>query len=217
MIKRFITLSLQSGVIYMVFYGLTISIQDLGLKNTTENGIFLGVTQTIGYFLSLPFAHKMKRKTWSIIFQLICLSGGIGLAYLSKYCQRTELVRFLETVLSTCVIATVNSAQFPILYSYVSEIYPTKIRGLANAMILFFGKLFGALAPFMENISLNLGFHVLVGCSALLVVSIPMSFTIKETLGDKKKNVSSCGSSEKKSDLSEAVEDEYVLMKKINN
>lgn len=207
----------------MIFYGLTTSIQDLGLKNVTENGIFLGVTQTIGYFICLPFAHKMKRKTWSIIFQIICLLGAIGLAYLSKINDNdSDLIGFLETIISTCVLATINSAQFPILFAYISELYPTKMRGLANAIILFTGKLFGALAPFMENIGLEYGYHVLVGCSSFLVFSLPLSFFIKETMtgkGDGEENdeiIEGVISIEKKSEVHQEGEmnnrDEYIKL-----
>jgi len=53
-----IVLSLQGGVLYLIFYGMTISVQDLGLKNINQNGIFFGITQTLGYLVVLPFIHK---------------------------------------------------------------------------------------------------------------------------------------------------------------
>lgn len=190
MALRFVTLGLQAGVIYMIFYGLTTSIQELGLKSATQNGIFLGVTQTIGYFISLPLAYKMERKRWSIIFQSISLVAALLLAYLSGIQKESDFNGLLQTIISTCVMATVNSAQFPIFFAYVSEIYPTRMRGLANALILFTGKLIGATSPFMESLSLDYGVHVLVGCSAFLLLSLPLSFLIKETLilkkGDRK-------------------------------
>lgn len=205
----------------MIFYGLTTSIQDLGLNSMSENGIFLGVTQTIGYFISLPFAHKMQRKKWSIIYQLICLLGAIILIILSKIFEDNDLNKLLKTIISTCLIATVNSAQFPILFAYISEIYPTKMRGLGNALVLFSGKLLGALAPFMENFSIDYGLHVLVGCSSFLVVSIPLSFFVKETLVDKKevevnksmKEESVVVSLEKNTEKSREVNDDYIELK----
>lgn len=53
-----IVMSLQGGVIYLVFYGMATSVQDLGLENVNYNGIFFGVTQSIGYMGVLPVIHK---------------------------------------------------------------------------------------------------------------------------------------------------------------
>lgn len=63
-----IAMACQGGVLYIVFYGMATSVQDLGLKNINYNGIFFGITQSVGYMSVLPFIHKQKRKTWSIIY-----------------------------------------------------------------------------------------------------------------------------------------------------
>lgn len=55
------------------------------------------------------------------------------------------------------------------------------MRGIANALILSFGKLIGAAAPFVSTMSKNSGYHILVGCSSLALLSLPLSFAIKET------------------------------------
>ena len=39
----------------------------------------------------------------------------------------------------------------------------------------------GAFAPYLSTMSKNRGYHILVGCSALVLLSLPMSFFIKET------------------------------------
>lgn len=158
--------------------------------------MFLGVTQTAGYLIALPLAHKMKRKLWSIIYQLLTLIGAIVLAFMSKS-EQTKEEKFFETVVSTCWMAVINSAQFPILFLYISELFPTEIRGLANALVLFTGKLLGALSPLLGTLSTSRGYHVLCGCSLFVLLSLPLSFFIKETLID-----------------SSEVGDEYVLAKK---
>ena len=51
-------ISLQGGVLWTVFYGMATSVQDLGLKNVNQNGIFFGVFQCIGYIIVLPFIDR---------------------------------------------------------------------------------------------------------------------------------------------------------------
>lgn len=179
-------LSLQGGVLYLIFYGMTISVQDLGLKNINQNGIFFGITQTLGFLIVLPFIHKQPRKLWSILYQVIVLIGAIGLGFLSQLDQ-TDFIRLMQTIVSTFIIAVVNSANFSLFFMYVTELFPTRMRGLANAVVLFASKMIGAFAPMLCTLSKKAGYHVLCGCSLLVLLSIPCSFFIKETLVFEKK------------------------------
>ena len=166
----------------MVLYGLTTSIQQLGLEDIHYNGLLLGFTQSLGYLICLPLAHKMKRKKWSIIFQVLVLLGALILGVLSKItAPGNPHIQLMKTIMSTFWMATLNSAQFPILYTYINELFPVKIRGLANALILFTAKLMGALAPIFGALSTDMGFHLLFGCSFFVIFSLPVSFLIKET------------------------------------
>jgi hypothetical protein len=88
---QLLVLSLQGGVLWAVFYGMATSVQDLGLKNVNENGIFFGIFQCIGYMSVLPFIHKQKRKKWTIVYQIITMTGAIVLGVLSKMDQ-THLI-----------------------------------------------------------------------------------------------------------------------------
>ena len=64
----------------------------------------------------------------------------------------------------------------------MSELFPTRMRGLACAIILFFGKMLGSVAPFLATMSKNHNLHIVCGCSVVLLISIPLSFCIDETL-----------------------------------
>ncbi len=178
------TLTLIGGLLYALFYGMSLNIAELGLKDTKMNGMLLGATQAIGYLLVIPFTHRMRRKQWIIIFQFFILTGALLLILLSKQSQ-SSTVQFEQTITSTFLMATVMSAIFPIFYIYITEVFPTEVRGTANAVILFLSKLIGSSAPLMENYSVSHGMHVLVGCSLLVVVSLPMSLWMRETLSAK--------------------------------
>lgn len=179
-----LTLMLIGGLLYCLFYGMSINIQDLGLKDLKLNGILLGATQAAGYLGVAPFTHRMRRKKWCIVFQVLLLLGAVILSVLSKETQ-TSLVQFEQTITSTCLMATIMSAIFPIFFIYITEIFPTEVRGTANAIVLFMAKLAGSLAPILESFSVSLGFHILVGCSVIVLASLPMTFFMRETLLEK--------------------------------
>lgn len=177
-------MSLQSGLLYMIFYGLTIGVQGLGLDSINLNGIALGSAQSVGFLVVLPFAYKMKRKVWSFIFQnLIVISAGVLI--ILSFIKGNQYVPLAETLISTCVVGGTMAANFPIFYLYVAEMFPTETRGLANAIILFLGKMLGATAPFICELCKDMGLHIVVGCCILVLTTIPTLGFIPETAGKK--------------------------------
>lgn len=175
------TLVFIGGLIYMLFYGMSINIQELGLKDIKMNGMLLGATQAIGNLAVVPFIHKMPRKRWMILFQIAILIGAVVLSALSRETQ-TSMVQFEQTVTSTLWMATIMSAIFPLFFMYTTECFPTEVRGTANAIILFSAKMIGSMSPMLENFSVSHKIHVVAGCSAFVILSLPLTFGMKETL-----------------------------------
>lgn len=181
---KLIAISGQSALLYSLFYGMTTSVQDLGLKSTQLNGIFLGLTQSLGFLSVLPITHKMKRREWTLKFQSIILLCTIILFLLSFFFKNSKTALFLETIISTCFLSFITSASFPLLFLYISELFSPENRGLVSALVLFFGKIFGALAPVLSKISQKMGIHILVGCAVPVFFSLPLTFFfLEETLG----------------------------------
>lgn len=60
--------------------------------------------------------------------------------------------------------------------------FPTRMRGAANAIILSFSKFGGSFAPEISSLSKDNGYHVLCGCCLLTIISLPLSFCLKESL-----------------------------------
>lgn len=180
-------MSLITGLNYMLFYGMTISIQELGLKSLQINGILLGVTQSLGYLGVFPFTHKMRRKKWLLIFQFFVFLSILSLFFLSLF-EKSKVVLLLQTFFSTFFIASLTSAQFPLIFLYISELFPTNVRGVANAIILFFGKLVGTLTPFLIDFCEKRKIHILVGCGILVFLSFPCTFLLDETLEEEGKS-----------------------------
>lgn len=178
---QFISLSFISSLMFMVFYGMTTSVQELGLKNIQLNGMMIGVCQTIGYLFILPFTHKIPRKQFMKLFQVVIVCSAITLFLIGLFVPHSEIRKWLESLISTVLISSLTSMMFPLLFLWIAELFPTQIKGLASAFILFMGKLLGGLAPILSHICEKNGIHVLVGCCSIGFVSVFATGYLRET------------------------------------
>lgn len=178
-----VALCVQSATIFMIYYGLTSSIQDLGMKSIQLNGILMGCTQLIGYLFMAYYGPKLQRVRAAKLCLALEIFGAFVLFCLS-FCKQTDQVMLLQSLVSTLWMTTIVSAHMGILYLQNAESFPTELRGLAIAFILLFGKMSGAAAPFIEEYTKSIGMHVLVGCSFCALVAYPLVATLDETLDD---------------------------------
>ena len=182
---KLLALCFQSATVFTIYYGLTSSIGDLGLPSIQLNGILMGCTQMIGYLGVSIYGPQLPRIKTSRLLLSTEIAGACLLLYTS-YCKQSPFCLILQSVVSTLWMTTAVSAHMAILYTQIAENFPTEIRGLACAVVLLFGKLSGATAPFIEEYTKNIGVHVMVGCTAMALVALPMTGLLGETLGNKK-------------------------------
>lgn len=176
-----IALCVQSATIFTIYYGLTSSIQDLGLKSIQLNGILMGFTQMLGFLYVAYNGPKIERVKTAKLCLLIEMAGALLLFGLS-FCKQTDKILLIQSLISTLWMTTTVSAHISVLYLQNAESFPTELRGLAIAFILLFGKMSGAAAPFIADYTKSIGVHVLVGCSVLAVFAYPLVSKLKETL-----------------------------------
>lgn len=179
-----ITLSLMGGLFNIVFFGLTMNLDSLGSSNITVNGIIYSVISLVSCLIMMPFSGNMKRKLWTMLFQLGYLIDGTILGVLSVlYKSSTSgMLRTTQTFLSAGVAGGISNAAFVPYYYYISELFPVEIRGTAYSMVQFSANLLAMISPFLVKKSTDIGVHFLVGCTALVVVSLPMTMFLKETI-----------------------------------
>ena len=139
----------------------------------------------IGYLSVSFYGPQLPRIKTSRLLLTMEISGAGFLLYMS-YCKQTPFCLILQSVVSTLWMTTAVAAHMAILYTQIAENFPTEIRGLACAVVLLFGKLSGASAPFIEEYTKHMGVHVLVGCTLMALVALPMTGLLSETLGNKK-------------------------------
>ena len=181
--SRFLILSIIACNLYCISFGMTINIQGLGMKDIKLNGVIFGITTSVGHMVVIPYAEKMPRKLWNIIFQFIMLAGtGILIAMSLMLDQNNNMVQLAESIVSCVMLAIPLSALFTIFFMHVAESFPPELRGTANSLVMLTSNLFSMLTPYFGEIANDAGLHFMVGCSMIGLISLPLAFTLKETL-----------------------------------
>lgn len=182
---KMLALCFQSATVFTIYYGLTSSMQDLGLPNIQMNGILTGLTQMVGFLAISIYGPTIPRITASRVLLSLEILAALILLSLS-YFEQNSFCLLIQSIVSTVLMTTAVSAHIAILYIQNAENFPTEHRGFACAIILLFGKMSGASAPMIEEYTKSIGVHVLVGCSGMALVALPMTVLLTETLGNKK-------------------------------
>lgn len=165
-----------------VYYGISVNIEDLGLKDIQINGIIFGITQAFGYLILVPYASGMDRRKWCIIFQIILLIGaGILLATSILFDTNSTKVQLSQTIVSCFLCGLPLSCAYTLFYMLVSELFPAELRGTANSLVMLASNLFGILAPTVGKKFEQFDIHNLVGCSIVGIVALPLTFTLRKT------------------------------------
>ena len=184
-IINLVALFINSAAVFVMYYGLASSVQDLGLPNIQFNGILMAVTSLIGSLFVATRGPKLKRVSIVKLCSFCEVASALVLAALS-FLPKTQTVLLTESGIAAFFLPMINQIHLTLTYIQISELMPTRFRGLAVALVLLFGKAFGAVTPYTMNLFKNWGFHVVVGCSYFSFAALPISYFMKETLGMKK-------------------------------
>ncbi|MEO9802491.1 MAG: sugar porter family MFS transporter [Reichenbachiella sp.] len=96
--------------------------------------VMIGVVNTIFTFVAIKFIDKLGRRTlllWGISGMIVCL-GGVGTMFYFEMSSGPWLLLFILGF-----IACFASSLGPIPWVFISEIFPTKVRGVAMSMAVF--------------------------------------------------------------------------------
>ena len=167
-----------STSLFVVYYGMTTSVQDLGFQTVQFNGILVGITQAAGFLVVLRFLANTRRKVALIFIQSNLLFGAFLLVCLS-YLEPSKSVLVVQGLISAVYISTVISSMFSFLYVTNAESFPTQVRGTAVGLILLTGKLVGSVAPYINLFSKHMKVHV--RSSVPLFLSLFCTMFLKET------------------------------------
>ena len=173
---QLIALSFIGGYVYLVFLAIYMNLQGLGTGNIQISGMACAGISFFSSVSILPFVSGMRRKRWCLSMQLIMMIGSLSLvplSYLDTY--DFDIVRYATIFISIFVVGGVMYAMFTPYYYYVSELFPVDLRGTANSIVNLLLSVFGMATPFFCSLATDRGYHFLVGCSLVGLVSVPMT------------------------------------------
>ncbi|MET8468459.1 MFS transporter [Streptomyces sp. NPDC006422] len=115
---------------------------DRGLSITDSFGyaLLVEVAQVLGYYPAAWLADRTDRK-WSIV---TCLAASTVCAYLVSQADSNGAVLVLSLLLGFFL----NGLYAP-LYTYLPEVYPTRLRSMAAATSDAFSRVGGIVAPML--------------------------------------------------------------------
>ena len=98
--------------------------------------------------------------------------SAITLAGTSLFLKNSSTaVLVINSAIAAVLLPMVNGIHLSFTYIQIAEMIPTRYKGTGVALVLVFGKLFGAMTPFSIDFVKDLGLHVMVGCSHFSVLA----------------------------------------------
>ena len=177
-----ITISLVGTLLNIIFNGVNLNLTELGSPDVSVDGIIYSAVSIGAYLLMTPFAGTMKRKTWVIIFQVVFLVCGVLLTIIDRVNTGETLFRIAKISLAAGVFGGGNQAAFIPYYYLVTETFPIDLRGTGSSIIVTCANGFSMVAPFFISLASHLNVSFALGCSALAVLTVPLSFFLRETV-----------------------------------
>ena len=176
-----IGLTFIQGVFLSVFFGSNFNMEEMGPSSIAFNGIVTGLTQMVSGILMGIALHRLSRRKWLLSFQSITLVACILLVTINKM-HRTPFTEIIEWILASWIINPIQNASFIPLNHYNSELYPVELRGTANSISNFVGTIIAMGSLFLSSFGKSLGLHPMVGSCAVALISLPLTFFLRETV-----------------------------------
>ncbi len=181
---QFIALSLIGGMMNCVYFAITLKISKLTSASITVNGLIFAGISLVSTLLMLPFGASLPRKLLLLLGQLVIMASCLVLFVFDLFDLKTGVtIDVIKGVIIAVVIGGVMYAMFTPYIYFVSELFPADLRGTANALTNFFSMLLSMSAPFLFKFGDDRGFNGIEATSILGLVSLPLTFFLRETVG----------------------------------
>jgi len=108
--------------------------------------------------------------TGAVILLILSLGGS------------SKRILIAQTAVAIIFCGTTFSALFTIFFLYVTELFPVELRGTASSIVLLVSNILSTVTPILAVASAKYKVHFLVGCSVVGIISIPLTFGLRETL-----------------------------------
>lgn len=169
-----------------IYIGYSLSIlipQKIGLADIHLNGVFLGISEILGYIFVILFGNLIPRRILNFSCALIVILLDVVLLIFDSTSNRwnNSTLRWSQTIVS-CLIKLVLCINYALIFNYCSELFPTKIRGMALGVCVFFGRFMIIFSFLLQNLTDYFEINPMIGTVFGSLLVLPITLCLPETL-----------------------------------
>ena len=148
----------------------------------------LQIGSIFGFLIGTLYSHLIPRKFISLLYYISIAIFGIIFNLFTLFGLRKYItIKIIETIFCFFLKA-LNSISITNNYIWLAEIFPSKIRGTASGIIMFFGRGSYILTPIITSVARNNNLHPLFFMPILSLLFTMFLFKLPETFDKNMKN-----------------------------
>ena len=169
-----------------IYIGYSLSLlipQKIGLASININGMFLGLSEIMGYLFVIPFGNLIPRRilNFSCCAAVIILCCFLIAFDITAKKWNENVLRWSQTIVS-CLIKLVLCINYSLIFNYCSELFPTKMRGFALGICVFIGRVMVIFSFFIQRITDSLQINPMIGTIIGALIALPITLCLPETI-----------------------------------
>lgn len=173
-------MSVESASLYLLFYGISISIDSCGFDNVQFNTILNGVSSILGYRLAVYFNRFPRVVTKKALYFAIFASMMVSLV-LGYLFPVSGGVRIVRGFLTMGLINFLVCVCFSLFYITLNEVFLVEDKGRGSGISLFIGKMFGGLSPYIKTFCMYRGLDPMFGFALPTLAALAAFIFMVET------------------------------------
>uniref|UniRef100_A0A182P6F3 Major facilitator superfamily (MFS) profile domain-containing protein n=1 Tax=Anopheles epiroticus TaxID=199890 RepID=A0A182P6F3_9DIPT len=175
-----------TGIFVIIVYAASFSIEAGVAIDPFLSAVFVGLTRVVTTILMSFISDKFGRRPPALFSGFGMATCMFGLAACAIHPVKGTSLAWIPTVLLVAFIFTATLGFLTLPFSMNAEVYPTKIRGFASGLTIFFGYTMSFIIlkiyPSMVETFGNSNVFILFGCLSMLGIAF-VYFFLPETKG----------------------------------
>ena len=164
-----------------VYLALALNVGEIGSDDIRINGLVNSTVQLIGAVAAIPVVQKFKPRLCILWSQALLILCGLMLFIIGHTLDlQRPRTKNLNLLISGVVVPFTLSTGLPAFYIYVTDLFPAKVNGTAYSMISIVLGVLTIGSPWLAQLSMDHGYHFMVGCTLPGLIALPLSFLLKE-------------------------------------
>ncbi|XP_058060057.1 facilitated trehalose transporter Tret1-like [Anopheles bellator] len=175
-----------TGIFVIIVYAASFSIEAGVAIDPFLSAVFVGLTRVVTTVLMSFISDKFGRRPPALFsgFGMACCMFGLALCAI--FPVKGTTLGWIPTVLLVAFIFTATLGFLTLPFSMNAEVYPTKIRGFASGLTIFFGYTMSFIIikvyPSLVETIGNANVFIMFGCLSVLGIAF-VYFFLPETKG----------------------------------